>query len=214
MEATGRDLTRLVGRPLACGVRRSAELEGESEVLSPGVGLYDRPPTVGTYVQAGSFAGYLTVLRRPFHLMVPEGVSGTVTRLQVTRRKERVEFRQVLFQVGRATSEIGPSHPFGDANKVVSAGQGMAAGLFVVRSPTDGIFYRRPSPQSPSYVEEGSVVTRGTVMALVEVMKCFNPIVYPGEPGYPGRARVARIVAGDATEVKHGSILFYVEPIR
>jgi biotin carboxyl carrier protein len=55
------------------------------------------------------------------------------------------------------------------------------------------------------------VVTQGAVLALVEVMKCFNPIVYAGEPALPARGRVARIIAKDATEVKHGALLMIIE---
>jgi hypothetical protein len=43
-------------------------------------------------------------------------------------------------------------------------------------------------------------------------MKCFNPIVYSGEPEFPHRARIVRIAAQDSTEVKHGTVLYVVEP--
>jgi acetyl-CoA carboxylase biotin carboxyl carrier protein len=96
-------------------------------------------------------------------------------------------------------------------SRTATAGEGVPEGMYGVRSPTDGIFYRRANPQSPDYVEEGSVVTQGAVLALVEVMKCFNPIVYAGEPALPARGRVARIIAKDATEVKHGALLMIIE---
>jgi hypothetical protein len=43
-------------------------------------------------------------------------------------------------------------------------------------------------------------------------MKCFNPILYPGEPELPARARIVRIANDDSAEVKHGQVLFIVEP--
>ena len=85
--------------------------------------------------------------------------------------------------------------------------------MFAVRSPTDGIFYRRPNPQSPAYVEKGSTVSQGSVLALVEVMKCFNPIVYAGEPEFPAQAKIVRVIPEDTTEVKHGDTLVIVEPV-
>ena len=91
--------------------------------------------------------------------------------------------------------------------------EGIPEGMFGLRSPTDGIFYRRPNPQSPNYVEEGQVVTTGTALGLVEVMKCFNSIVYPGKPEFPPEAKITRILPGDASEVNHGSLLFIVEPV-
>jgi acetyl-CoA carboxylase biotin carboxyl carrier protein len=211
---TGRDtdLVRLVGEPKTCLVREIPDQKGVFEVVSPAIGLFDLPPAVGTFVRPGSFVGYLTIMRRYYHLAVPEDHHGVVTEVHVTTRKQRVEFGQRLFTVSPEAASgmaLGVGKTEGAA---ASPEEGVPEGMFGVKSPTDGIFYRRANPQSPAYVEEGSVVGQGTVLALVEVMKCFNPIVYPGEPEYPPRARVVRIAAKDTTEVTHGAVLFVVEP--
>jgi acetyl-CoA carboxylase biotin carboxyl carrier protein len=207
------ELVRLVGEPKTCLVRESDGGKAGYEVLSPAVGLFDLPPTVGTFLRPGSFAGYLTVMRRYFHLAIPEGHHGVVTHVHVTTRKQRVEYGQPLFTVSPeaaiADAALGAEKREG---KAAAADEGVPEGMFAVRSPTDGIFYRRANPQSPAYVEEGAVVSHGAVLALVEVMKCFNPIVYSGEPEFPPRGRVARIVARDMTEVKHGALLLVIEP--
>lgn len=206
------DLVRLIGEPKTCLVRETGQGKGGYEVLSPAVGLFDMPPTVGTYLRPGSFAGYLTVMRRYFHLMIPEGHHGVVTHVHTQTRKQRVEFGQPLFTVSpEALSEVAIGLESRQASAVVTD-EGVPEGMFGVRSPTDGIFYRRANPQSPAYVEEGAVVCQGAVLALVEVMKCFNPIVYAGEPELPPRGRIVRIAAKDTTEVKHGVLLFVVEP--
>jgi acetyl-CoA carboxylase biotin carboxyl carrier protein len=176
------------------------------------VGLFDLPPAAGTFLMPGSFVGYLTRMRRYYHLLMPEGHHGVVTQLHVSDRKQRVEYGQPLFTVS-AKAEAGLTTEFEkiEAN-TGKTDEGIPEGMFGVRSPTDGIFYRRANPQSPPYVEEGAVVEHGSVLALVEVMKCFNPILYPGEPEFPPRARIVRAVIKDATEVKHGSVIFVVEP--
>ena len=46
----------------------------------------------------------------------------------------------------------------------------------VVRSPIPGVFYRRPEPGAPPFVEEGAVVEAGAVVGLVEVMKQFHEL--------------------------------------
>jgi acetyl-CoA carboxylase biotin carboxyl carrier protein len=46
----------------------------------------------------------------------------------------------------------------------------------VVRSPIPGVFYRRPDPDSPPFVEEGDLVEAGVVVGLVEVMKQFHEV--------------------------------------
>jgi biotin carboxyl carrier protein len=206
------DLVRLMGEPRTCMVKRSLQLDGHFDVLSPGVGLYDMAPAAGTFVTAGSFVGYLTVLRRYFHLLVPEGHHGVVAHIQVQSRKQRVEYGQPLFTVSpQAETELMTEFTATGADVDVPD-LDVPEGMLGIRSPTDGIFYRRPNPQSPAYVEEGKVVSHGAVLALVEVMKCFNPILYPGEPEFPAKARVAKILVNDATEVKHGSVLMIVEP--
>lgn len=43
-------------------------------------------------------------------------------------------------------------------------------------SPLPGTFYRRPSPDKPSYKEEGDTVAAGDVIGLIEVMKSFTEV--------------------------------------
>ena len=206
------DFLRLIGDAKTCIVRESADTDGHFDILSPGVGFYDMPPAAGTYLTPGSFVGYLTVLRRYFHLAVPEGHHGIVTHLHVGNRKQRVEYGQPLLTVS-PRAEAGLTTEFAKLDsEVARADEDVPEGMFAVRSPTDGIFYRRANPQSPAYVEEGSTITHGTVLALVEVMKCFNPIIYAGKPEFPQQGKVTRIVAKDATEVKHGSLLLIMAP--
>jgi acetyl-CoA carboxylase biotin carboxyl carrier protein len=46
----------------------------------------------------------------------------------------------------------------------------------VVQSPLPGVFYRRPSPDQPTYAEEGTEVAADQTIGLVEVMKQFAEI--------------------------------------
>ncbi|MET8948944.1 acetyl-CoA carboxylase [Streptomyces sp. NPDC004542] len=45
-----------------------------------------------------------------------------------------------------------------------------------VAAPFPGVFYRRPDPASPPFVEVGDTVDAGTVVGLIEVMKMFQEI--------------------------------------
>ncbi|WP_254532945.1 acetyl-CoA carboxylase [Natrinema gelatinilyticum] len=45
-----------------------------------------------------------------------------------------------------------------------------------IRSPMPGIFYRRPDPDDPPFVEPGDEVEAGDTLGLVEVMKNFHDI--------------------------------------
>ena len=45
-----------------------------------------------------------------------------------------------------------------------------------VQSPLPGIFYRRPAPDQPPFVEDGDTVTAEQTIGLVEVMKQFAEV--------------------------------------
>ena len=45
-----------------------------------------------------------------------------------------------------------------------------------VRAKMSGVFYRKPSPDEPPYVEVGSVVKKKQVLALLETMKVFQKV--------------------------------------
>ena len=48
-----------------------------------------------------------------------------------------------------------------------------------VPSPMVGVFYRRPSPSDPPYVEEGSRIEVGQIIGMIEAMKVFNEVESP-----------------------------------
>src|SRR5690606_3348759 len=45
-----------------------------------------------------------------------------------------------------------------------------------IKSPIIGTFYRKPSPDKPSFVEVGDTIGKGDVLCVIEAMKLFNDI--------------------------------------
>ncbi|MEM7696601.1 MAG: acetyl-CoA carboxylase [Pseudomonadota bacterium] len=45
-----------------------------------------------------------------------------------------------------------------------------------IRSNLPGTFYRKPAPDQPAFVEEGTKVNAGDTIGLVEVMKTFTEV--------------------------------------
>ena len=185
----------------------AGEEQGSYLVRSPAVGVVDGIPGVGIYVNA--MEGFMTLraLGRRNLVLLPRGVQGRVAEQLVGGRNVPVEYNQPLLRLrtGLDVTEV---------ERERAAGAASARGendLIAVPSPSDGIFYRKPGPDSPCYVEIGSSVGRGTVLGLVEVMKSFNQILYGG-PGLPERGSVARILVEDAREVKFGEPLFLIQP--
>ncbi|OHB26838.1 MAG: acetyl-CoA carboxylase, biotin carboxyl carrier protein [Desulfuromonadaceae bacterium GWC2_58_13] len=74
-----------------------------------------------------------------------------------------------------------------------------------ITSPIVGTFYRAPSPESPSYVEVGSVVEKGQILCIVEAMKLMNEI----EAEF--RCKIIEICKENAKPVEYGDPLFIVE---
>lgn len=78
-----------------------------------------------------------------------------------------------------------------------------SAGTFA--SPMVGTFYRSPSPDAPSFVNEGDMVKEGQTLCIIEAMKTMNQIA-------ADRAgRVVKIIAQNAQPVEFGQPLFVIE---
>jgi acetyl-CoA carboxylase biotin carboxyl carrier protein len=97
-----------------------------------------------------------------------------------------------------------PADEATDASGAVPAGPG--AGLVDVAAPLPGTFYRAPRPGAAPFVEVGSQVSEGTVVAIVETMKLMNS-VHAGTAG-----RVAQVLIANGEPVAQGAALMRIEP--
>jgi acetyl-CoA carboxylase biotin carboxyl carrier protein len=75
-----------------------------------------------------------------------------------------------------------------------------------IKSPMIGTFYRKPSPDKPTFVEVGDEVSPGKVVCVIEAMKLFNEI----ESEVKGR--IVKVLVEDASPVEYDQPLFLVEP--
>ena len=80
-------------------------------------------------------------------------------------------------------------------------------GWVAVTAPSVGVFYRRPSPDQPPFVQVGSEVAANDPVCLIEVMKMFTGVVAPC------KGRIAEILIEDASMVEYGQPLMYIEPV-
>lgn len=79
-------------------------------------------------------------------------------------------------------------------------------GLMPVVAAVNSVFYRRPGPGEPPYVEEGDQVDEGTIVCLLEIMKCFRSV----SAGVKGR--VEKILAESGKMVKKGEAVMLIRP--
>ncbi|EAR02872.1 acetyl-CoA carboxylase biotin carboxyl carrier protein [Maribacter sp. HTCC2170] len=75
-----------------------------------------------------------------------------------------------------------------------------------IKSPIIGTFYRKPSPDKPSFVEVGTSIGQGDVLCVIEAMKLFNDI----ESEVSGK--IVKILVEDSSPVEFDQPLFLVDP--
>lgn len=75
-----------------------------------------------------------------------------------------------------------------------------------VKSPIIGTFYRKSSPDQPSFVEVGDMIKDGDVLCIIEAMKLFNEI----ESEVTGK--IVKVLVDDASPVEFDQPLFLVDP--
>ena len=78
--------------------------------------------------------------------------------------------------------------------------------LISITASVTSVFYRRPSPGEPPFVEEGAEVEKDTVICLLEIMKCFRSVA----AGVKGT--VEKVVAENGGMVKKGDVLMLIRP--
>jgi acetyl-CoA carboxylase biotin carboxyl carrier protein len=82
----------------------------------------------------------------------------------------------------------------------------VADNLITIKSPMIGTFYRRAAPDKPLMAEEGTDVSPGKVVCIIEAMKLFNEI----ESEIKGT--IVKVLVEDASPVEYDQPLFLVQP--
>lgn len=103
-----------------------------------------------------------------------------------------------------AAAEPAPAAPAAPAPAAPAEPQGLAADEVEVTAPMVGTFYASPKPGAPAFVSEGDTVTKGTVLAIVEVMKLMNNIESPVD------GTVVRVLADNEAAVEYGQPLLVI----
>ncbi len=80
------------------------------------------------------------------------------------------------------------------------------ANHIIIKSPIIGTFYRKPSPDKPSFVEVGQNIGEGDVLCVIEAMKLFNEI----ESEVSGK--IVKILVEDQSPVEFDQPLFVIDP--
>lgn len=133
-----------------------------------------------------------------------EDKDGKVT---IKQKEERVTVSSA--PVYAAAPAPAPAPVAATAAAPASAAQAPAAAtdnLITIKSPMIGTFYRRAAPDKPLLAEEGTEVSPGKVVCIIEAMKLFNEI----ESEVKGT--IVKVLVDDASPVEFDQPLFLVQP--
>ncbi|WP_395061131.1 acetyl-CoA carboxylase biotin carboxyl carrier protein [Flavobacterium sp.] len=123
-----------------------------------------------------------------------EGNSPDITYVQQAPMQQTLAQAAPVQQAAPTT--VAPVAPVVDEN----------AKYVTIKSPMIGTFYRKPSPDKPSFVEVGTTIAKGDVLCVVEAMKLFNEI----EAEITGK--IVKILVDDMSPVEFDQPLFLVDP--
>lgn len=80
-------------------------------------------------------------------------------------------------------------------------------GSAYISAPMPSRFYRSPAPDEPAFVEVGDTVSAGEPVAVLEVMKTYNPVEAPFN------CEILEILAEDGDAVEYSQALFRVKQL-
>jgi len=146
--------------------------------------------------------------------MVSKSNIGEVTIEQkdfrVTVKQKEEHITQVLSSDPMAAAPVAAAAPAPAAIAPAAAEKPKAeaapSNTITIKSPMIGTFYRRSSPDKPSFVEVGASIAPGQVVCIIEAMKLFNEI----EAEVKGK--IVKILVEDSSPVEYDQPLFLVEP--
>ena len=70
------------------------------------------------------------------------------------------------------------------------------------------VFYRKPTPDDPPYVEVGTTVKKKQVLALLETMKVFQKVKSPAS------GKIIEIIPQNESALKDNDLMFVIEENR
>ncbi|BAO54798.1 acetyl-CoA carboxylase biotin carboxyl carrier protein [Nonlabens marinus] len=120
-----------------------------------------------------------------------------VTYMQQPMQQAQPQMQQAAPQAPQESQAPAPA---------ISAATTAADKYITVKSPIIGTFYRKPSPDKPTFVEVGDSVKVGDTLCIIEAMKLFNEI----ESEVSGT--IVKVLIDDMSPVEFDQPLFLVDP--
>ena len=168
--------------------------------------MYLSPPDNNTPMKGNAPAGKLRTLNTLFDLVLSEEACGRVIISKTIDKITPVEYGQELFRLEIVTNESKKTN----IDKTADQKKSMPEAGQEIKAFSSGIFYRKASPDSPPYVEEGQRIEKGKTLCLIEVMKTFNRVLYQGSEN-SDHGIIRKILVKDGSEIKMDQPLFIID---
>ena len=132
-----------------------------------------------------------------------EDKDGKVT---IKQKEDKITVTSAPAQVYAAAPAAAPVASAPAAAAPTAPAAPVADNLITIKSPMIGTFYRCAAPDKPLMAEEGTEVSPGKVVCIIEAMKLFNEI----ESEIKGT--IVKVLVEDASPVEYDQPLFLVQP--
>ncbi|MCT4623861.1 MAG: acetyl-CoA carboxylase biotin carboxyl carrier protein [Schleiferiaceae bacterium] len=148
---------------------------------------------------AKSGANEVSLETEEFKITVKTGADTVIT-------QAAAPVQHIIPATPAAPAPAAPATPAPAAPAAESASTEDDSKYITVKSPMIGTFYRRPSPDKPTFIEVGKDIKVGDVTCIIEAMKLFNEI----ESEVTGK--IVKILVDDSTPVEYDQPLYLVDP--
>ena len=136
-----------------------------------------------------------------------EDKDGKVTIKQKEEQVLTVAAPQQVYNVAPQQPQVASTQTaINETVKAETTSAPVQSNTITIKSPMIGTFYRKASPDKPSFVEIGTMIEPGKVLCVIEAMKLFNEI----ESEVKGK--IVKVLVDDKSPVEYDQPLFLVEP--
>ena len=143
---------------------------------------------------------------KQIHDLIKVVNKSNIGEISIEDKDGKVTIKQKEDKITVSSTPVYAAAPAPAPMATAPAAPAVADNLITIKSPMIGTFYRRAAPDKPLMAEEGTEVSPGKVVCIIEAMKLFNEI----ESEVKGT--IVKILVEDASPVEFDQPLFLVQP--
>jgi len=143
---------------------------------------------------------------KQIHDLIKVVNKSNIGEISIEDKDGKVTIKQKEDKITVSSTPVYAAAPAPAPMATAPAAPAVADNLITIKSPMIGTFYRRAAPDKPLMAEEGTEVSPGKVVCIIEAMKLFNEI----ESEVKGT--IVKVLVEDASPVEYDQPLFLVQP--